>query len=132
MTTGVWEPGGAPAPKPVSGELLARFLTLAGSLDDAVSVDAVAAAGLADAGWVMKQDLSAWSGAEAFASDDLVRLAKLFTLLEANLSGWDAGSTSPVIAMVRMLKARGDFHTELRLWIKAHTKNRYLPHGSAL
>ena len=64
--------------------------------------------------------------------DDLISLVRLFTLLERDLSGWDAGSKSPVIPLVKLLKARGSFDPALRKWIKANTSNRYLPHGSAI
>ena len=75
---------------------------------------------------------TAWEAAEAKDSETIISLVRLFTLVEEQVSGWEAGSKSPVIPLVKVLRARDDFEVELRKWIKANTKNRYLPNGSAL
>ena len=80
----------------------------------------------------MNQDASAWQSAEDLSADDLVSLVRFFTLVEAGVSGWEAGRKSPVIPLVRFLKARDAFTPELRRWVKSNTDNRYLPYGSAL
>ena len=74
----------------------------------------------------------AWQLATNLSSADIEPLIRLFTLLERQVPGWDAGNKSPVIPLVKLLKARDDFSPELRKWIKANTENRYLPYGSAL
>ena len=139
MTVGVWDPVGSGS-KTIDVGLLQRFLELArrlseplpeplpGPLNDA----ALDAADLTKAHWVMRLDASAWQLAGQLKDDDLISLVRLFTLLERDLSGWDAGSKSPVIPLVKLLKARGSFDPALRKWIKANTSNRYLPHGSAI
>ncbi len=70
--------------------------------------------------------------AEKFGDDEVVRLIRVFTLGEMRYAGWQAGDKSPVIALVRILKEREAYTKELGAWIKSHTTNRYLPHGSLL
>lgn len=59
-------------------------------------------------------------------------LVRLFTLAEMRFTGWESGARSPVVPMVAILKARGDYPSTLTRWIKEHTSNRFLPHGSLL
>jgi hypothetical protein len=61
---------------------------------------------------------------------DLDALARLYTLAEARDPAWEAGARSPVIALFAELKARGADTGDLAAWIRAHTENRFLPHGS--
>jgi hypothetical protein len=63
---------------------------------------------------------------------DLERLIRLFTLGEMQYTSWLAGEKSPVIALVRELKRRGQYNSEVTRWIKAHTTNRFLPHGNLM
>ncbi|MEE4301405.1 MAG: hypothetical protein V2J24_18340 [Pseudomonadales bacterium] len=62
---------------------------------------------------------------------DAMDLARLLTVLEAR-PGFEAGARSPVVPIFRHLKARldADALTELARWIRAHTENRFIPHGS--
>jgi hypothetical protein len=61
---------------------------------------------------------------------DLDALARLYTLAEARDPAWEAGARSPVIALFAELRARGGDTAELATWIRTHTENRFLPHGS--
>lgn len=81
---------------------------------------------------MMKLPADAWQPAEGLATEALIHLVRFFTLAEMQLAGWEGGKTSPVIPLVRILKARDSFTADLRRWIKANTDNRYLPYGSAL
>ena len=81
---------------------------------------------------LMKQEESAWQVADQLETDEIVALVRFFTLAEQQLPGWDGGKQSPVIPLVRILRARDAFPGELRKWIKANTDNRWLPYGSAL
>ncbi|MYD46203.1 MAG: hypothetical protein F4W92_07615 [Gammaproteobacteria bacterium] len=69
-----------------------------------------------------------------FASDkkdaEVVSWIKLFTLCPEQYSGFDREDDSPVIALVRVLRLRGGYPTYLTAWIKQHSTNRFLPHGS--
>ncbi len=82
--------------------------------------------------WLMKLDLTAWEIASRLDTEQIIALIRFFTLAEMQLAGWDAGKTSPVIALVKLLKKRGEFASELKQWIKSNTDNRYLPNGAVL
>lgn len=128
MSVGVWEP----KPSALTKEKLAAFVALSGEVDETVSASDLASAGVDRDAWVMAVDASVWALADELSDEELIRLVRLFTLIEAQVSGWDAGKTSPVIALVRLLKARDAFTPALRRWIKQHSDNRYLPYGSLL
>ena len=82
-------------------------------------------------GSLMKLPADVWSPLLQLQPDEpLIRIAKLLTLAEMRLPGWEAGARSPVITIVRELKRRGRYPKELTAWIKAHTSNRFLPDGS--
>jgi len=130
MSVGLWDPdeGKQSAQKLEEGEL-DSFLTL--SLNGSLTVEDLKDAGVATRQSIMKLDPEAWEVAAGRSYADLDHLIRVFTLIE-KLPGWDAGSKSPVIGLVKILKARGQFEPELRKWIKSNTDNRYLPYGSAL
>lgn len=133
MSVGVWEPGKKDTPQEaVAGELLEKFLALAAQTDEQVTAADLEGAGVANAAWVMTAEEAAWQAAADLDDSQLESLARFFTVVEQQAAGWDAGKTSPVIPLVKVLKSRDAFTPELRKWIKAHTDNRYLPHGSAL
>jgi len=82
---------------------------------------------------VMNQPAGVWAeAAEALSAADAQALIRFFTLAEEAISGWQAGARSPVITLVKALKARGEYPRELTAWIKANTSNRFLPHGSLM
>jgi len=66
------------------------------------------------------------------ADADIVALIRLFTLGEEQFAGWLAGDKSPVVPLVRELKSRGSFAVDLSRWIKSHSNNKFLPHGSLM
>ena len=70
--------------------------------------------------------------ATALDDADLEGLIRLFTMGGEKYPSWAAGAKSPVIALVRELKSRGTYRPELTSWIKAHTTNKFLPHGSLM
>ena len=70
--------------------------------------------------------------AEQLDNEALVQLIRLLTVGEGLYAGWQAGDKSAVILLVRVLKARDAFDAELSRWIKAHTDNKFLPHGSLM
>ncbi len=72
-----------------------------------------------------------WHTYAAKLSDEVIcGLVRLFTRSEMKYAGWQAGDKSPVIALVKILKQRGAFESALNRWIKSHTDNKFLPHGS--
>jgi hypothetical protein len=132
MSVGVWKPGGDVESRVVDPELLGRFFQLGKELSGALDVVMLDTFELANENWVMTSGPSAWEIARELDTESTISLVRLFTLLEDQVSGWEAGNKSPVIWLVKVLKERGDLEADLRKWIKSNTKNRYLPHGSAL
>ena len=133
MGVGVWNPDGdKEAAKSVDQATLEKCLTLAAGIEETISEAQLESAGLESDRWLMALEEDAWRAAEALDKGQLESLARLFTLVESQVFGWDAGKKSPVIPLVKILKSREEFEPELRKWIKANTDNRYLPHGSAL
>ena len=132
MSVGVWKPSEDAESRVVDAALLGRFVLLAKRLSGALDAGMLVTAELGNENWVMMVGPAAWEGVRELDSDATISLIRLFTLLEEQISGWEAGNKSPVIPLVKMLKERGDFEADLRKWIKSNTKNRYLPYGSAI
>ena len=78
----------------------------------------------------MQQSKASWhTVARALSNDELIALIRFFTVAES-LPGWQAGNQSPVIWLNQVLKQRGvKLDRTLLQWIKAHSDNRFLPHG---
>ena len=129
MSTGVWEPA-----KPVDINL-GKLRELAG-LVNTINLENLTAAlpqeTIESEKKLMHCQPKDWLAAEGLTDDELILLIRFFTLAEMQLPGWDGGQLSPVIYLVRILKQRSAFGSELRRWIKANTDNRYLPNGAAL
>ena len=118
MSVGVWEPVGGAESRVIDPELLDRFSQLADGLSGAVDEGMLDVAELASESWVMKAGPTAWEAAGTRDSDAIISLVRLFTLVEEQVSGWDAGNKSPVIPLVKILKERGNFEADLRKCIK--------------
>ena len=74
-----------------------------------------------------------WSdAAQVLSVTEIEALIRVLTVAEMKLAGWEAKAKSPVIPLVAELKRRGSYRKELTAWIKAHTTNRFLPHGSLM
>ena len=70
--------------------------------------------------------------AVGLADVQLQALIRFFTLGELRYPAWHAGDKSPVIGLVREMKQRKSYGPEITRWIKAHTKNKFLPHGNLM
>ena len=82
---------------------------------------------------VMQLDFERWRDAAGNAeAADIIGWIKVTTLLEERFPGFEAGARSPVIALVAHLRAVDAYPDDLTQWIKAHTRNRFLPYGSLL
>ena len=128
MTLGTWTPGAPALP------------TLADFRDAAARWNREEASSIASLGGELRQRLQAAMQAPAGALDadldaldaeELEALARLFTVIEQQ-PGFEAGAKSPVIALCRRLRKHldADAFAELVRWIRAHSDNRFLPHGS--
>ncbi len=128
-TIGSWQPV---AKIEITEELLAQYLTWIADADLASLQSSFPAAEITRGAGLMKLQASDWQVAEKPNDEQLETLIRFFTLAEAQLVGWDAGQTSPVIFLVKILKQRGAFDPELKRWIKSNTDNRYLPNGAVV
>ena len=68
--------------------------------------------------------------AQGQSSDAIASWIRALTRAEMVLEGLELGDRSPVIALARLLKRRGDYPAALTAWVKANTDNRFLPYGS--
>ena len=79
---------------------------------------------------LMKIDPLIWQTvAEPLLENDLLHLIRFFAVAE-NLPGWEAGATSPVIPLAKILRQRGVRPDKSLLqWLREVNDNRYLPYG---
>ena len=64
-------------------------------------------------------------------SSTLIGWVRVLTRAES-LPGCDVGPKSPVIALARTLRERGEYPDTLTAWIRSHSNNRFLPYGSLM
>lgn len=134
MTTGTWEPDGPALPGAEDLRAAATFWRAEGG--DEPDVEALAERFEAPLRERLRGAMQAPPGALADAigalePGDASDLARFLTVLEA-LPGFEAGARIPVVAVVRHLRPQLDAEAfaELVSWIRSHTENRFLPHGS--
>jgi hypothetical protein len=129
MTVGTWQPD--PAPLELNAALLDRIVRISDHLEEptlGLSPDEVQRYSV-----LMRREPAEWQEAIAGRSDeDLIAMIRFFTVAEMRLPGWKAGARSPVIPLVRELRARGAYAPELTRWIRGVSDNRFLPYGSLL
>ena len=134
---GVWDPKagpglGEPAPGAPEGVPPVDLVRKAAAQLDADGFGLDAAERTRLAPW-MTADPSRWeSVADGADAGEIVAWIRFFTLAEAKLAGFEAGAKSPVVPLARALRRRGEYPADLTRWIKAHTSNRFLPHGSLM
>lgn len=82
-------------------------------------------------GSFMRREPGAWEDlAHSLSDTQIERLIKGVTLAERDFSACYAGSVSPAIWLVRIFAGRcGDDIGELVDWVRANTRNDYLPFG---
>ena len=133
VAVGSWEPAGKPKlSSEIRESLLDRFVTLGSQPEMLDLTSELTPAEISEGAPLMTLPTSAWDFLKDRDASSLTALIRFFTVAEDQLPGWNAGSKSPVIALVSILKERGEFSAELRKWVKSNTDNRYLPYGSAL
>ena len=134
MSVGTWEPPGQKKQTNIELSLIRRFLSFAESVDfEHKLADAdFRSAGLEKESWVMSTDKEYWTELVSLELEELDSLARLFTILERDIDGWEGGKFCPVIYIVKELRKRGESISELKRWIKTNSTNRYLPYGSAI
>lgn len=123
---GAWEP----APKLGASHAQALDVAAAEAEDDTLAVEPDLAARLRQVFAATPDERAGLFDAEP--SPRLVGWARALTLAEETIPGCEAGAKSPVIALARMLRARGDYPHDLTPWIKRLSSNRFLPYGSLM
>ena len=136
MSVGSWDPNlhKADTSVTISTELLARFIAISQQEQLNRIGDCVDAEQQQLYAGLMTLPQKAWEDAvSALLEADIYHLMRFFTVAEMQLPGWEAGDKSPVIWLNKILKARGEpLGKDQIQWIKQHTRNRFLPYGSAL
>lgn len=117
----------------LSTEIVQRYITLANSDQLENLSNSLSETEIEHQAGFMSQTVADWSAiTDPLSDDEITSLIKFFTKAE-QLPGWQAGDQSPVIGLGKILKKRGvGINKELSLWIKTHSDNRFLPHGSLL
>ena len=79
---------------------------------------------------LMKIDHPIWqTTGEPLSDSDILQLIRFFAVAE-NLPGWEAGATSPVIPLAKVLRQRGvRLDKPMLHWLREVNENRYLPYG---
>ncbi|MEM8498968.1 MAG: hypothetical protein AAF542_13150 [Pseudomonadota bacterium] len=136
MTIGTWEPdkNQQQEREVLSSEFLER--AIAASFENRLeNLDEVfALAEQSRLATAMRQSEEQWLQAvNALSSAHIYHLMRFLTVAEMAFNDCEAGPNSPVISLNKLLKTRGEaLQKEQVLWIKSHTRNRYLPNGAVL
>lgn len=79
---------------------------------------------------LMQIDHALWhKAAEDLAEEEIHHLIRFFAMAE-NMAGWEAGATSPVIPLAKILRKRGArLDKPFLQWLREVNENRYLPYG---
>jgi hypothetical protein len=128
VSIATWEPN---APQDISKEMLTTFIQLSEN-DQLEQLNAnLSEEFVQKNSFIMKLAGTRWAvPCETLSNTEIEHLIRFFTIAEMQLSGWEAGDKSPVIALIKLLKAREAFPEKTFIrWIKQNTDNRYLPYG---
>ncbi len=134
MAVGEWQPGAARPAATIEPQQLAMLISIS-QLDTlqqlAEQLDPTQQQWL---GAVMHCGDDAWSRAAGDCDQaELVHLIKTLVIAEMQIPGCSVGAKSPVIALHRLLKQRGEKLSQDDLaWIKQHSDNRFIPNGPVL
>ncbi|MBV1879296.1 MAG: hypothetical protein KUG79_16760 [Pseudomonadales bacterium] len=129
MSVGEWQPS---QQKIIDLAKLKQVLEQVNQVDETQLLAGLAEDFVAEEKFLMVQQQNAWQAAVELADSELICLIRFFTLAEMQLPGWQGGKLSPVIYLVKILRARSGFEADLRRWIKSTSDNRFLPNGAAL
>lgn len=131
MSVSDWTPVSSRAELEIDREWLQKCLAI--SQQDALEAlpTRLSADEIRDKANYMQLSLEQWQSAVTdFSNEDLVALIRFFTRAEMLLPGWEAGKTSPVIALNKVLRLRGErLSRETLIWIRQNSDNRFIPNG---
>lgn len=131
MSLGSWDPNaGAPTSDlQLTPELLERLGSYSANqqLDELASILGDDQEQLAR---LMQIDHALWQQAAGDLPEEHLRHLIRFFAVAENLPGWEAGATSPVIPLAKILRTRGmRLDKPLLQWLREVNENRYLPYG---
>ncbi|MGH1370536.1 MAG: hypothetical protein ACRBBW_00770 [Cellvibrionaceae bacterium] len=134
MSVGAWDPSQAAGNDSfvIDQALLNEFIKLSdedklGELNTHLSNDTVDAQAP-----LMTQTKERWfEAAQPLDEAQIVSLIRFFTIAEMQLTGWEAGSESPVIWLTKVLRQRkAPLDRSMLLWIRENSDNRFIPNGA--
>jgi hypothetical protein len=135
MSLGSWDPkaGQAKAGFSIDKKVLSRFIDLSRQQQLEDLGQQLSSEEQQQQAPLMQLGKDSWFEiAGTFSDQEIEELMRFFTIAE-KLPGWEAGDKSPVIWLGKILKKRSaGINRELVIWIKAHSNNQFLPHGSLL
>ena len=134
MSTGHWTPEPAGSAIALDAATLRELLALSRREQLQDLPDAVGAAMQRWLAEAMHRPGGEWAdAADPLDNDELIHLMRTLAVVEMRLPGCSVGDKSPVIALNRLLKARGARLDAAQLqWLRQHSSNRFLPNGPAL
>ncbi len=130
MPLGTWEPDAADAPAELDATTLKRLASYSSAEQPEQLEQLLTAAERQRFAGLMLMEHDQWQQAAADLPDQqLIELIRFFAVAE-NLPGWEAGARSPVIALARTLRQRGQrLDKDMLRWLRAVNNNRFLPYG---
>ena len=135
MSLGSWDPkaGQAKAGFSIDRKVLSRFIDLSSEQQLENLGQKLSSEEQQQQAPLMQLGKDSWFAiADPLSDQEIIELMRFFTVAE-NLPGWEAGDKSPVIWLGKILKKRGTrIDRELVIWIKSHSNNQFLPHGSLM
>lgn len=125
----MWDPQATPVK--ITPELLSRFISLGEHADNKNLGEMLNQDEQMQYAPLMRLAHKQWCHqTKTLDANQLWQLIRFFTIAEMKLSGWRADEHSPVIAIARVLKDKGNpLDREQLLWLRAHSDNRFLPNG---
>ena len=131
MSTGSWDPtaGSATSDLQLTPELLERFI-LYSEQDQLGDLQALVGNPEEQLARIMQIDHALWHDAAATLPSGSVQHLIRFLAMAENLAGWEAGASSPVIPLAKILRKRGDrLDKPFLQWLREVNDNRFLPYG---
>ena len=115
---------------------LRQYAAIASNFDGSNVAASLPVENISTDSFLMSAAAADWAQADELNSDDISNLIRFFALAEMQLPGWEAGKSSPVIYLFKLLRKKTDVDAEalkaLRSWIKTNSDNRYLPNGAVI
>ncbi|AKH70104.1 hypothetical protein IMCC21906_02449 [Spongiibacter sp. IMCC21906] len=132
MSVNDWTPDTQLAQQQIDSQWLKKCIAMSQANALETMAEQIDAADLREKAAYMRLPPEQWQAATThFNNDELIALIRFFTRAEMLLSGWEAGNSSPVIALNKALRQRGEkLSKETLLWIRANSDNRYIPNGA--